>query len=131
MYDGEEEFWCVVKETGKRKEEQSYEEVHKRQKQAMYSISIVFDSQCVFLFPAFLSFQALSFPMCFFRSKPYGRCRPRTSHPGLWTRASTAWALTKHELIRQHCATDPSRVSRTSAHRPVVTKFQTCSNYET
>ena len=35
VYDGEEEFWCVIKESGKRKEEQSYEEVHKRQKQAM------------------------------------------------------------------------------------------------
>ena len=28
MYDGSDEFWVVVKETGKRQESQSYEEIH-------------------------------------------------------------------------------------------------------
>ena len=40
MYDNETEYWCVVKESGKRKEEQTYEEVHKRQKQATTDTSI-------------------------------------------------------------------------------------------
>ncbi|CAL1172306.1 unnamed protein product [Cladocopium goreaui] len=35
LYDNEEEYWVVLKETGKRKEEQSFEEIHKRQKQAI------------------------------------------------------------------------------------------------
>lgn len=40
MYDNETEYWCVIKESGKRKEEQSYEEVHKRQKQATTDTSM-------------------------------------------------------------------------------------------
>ena len=40
MYDDETEFWCVIKESGKRKEEQTYEEVHKRQKQATIDTSM-------------------------------------------------------------------------------------------
>lgn len=35
LYDNEEEYWVVLKETGKRKEEQSFEEIHKRQKKAI------------------------------------------------------------------------------------------------
>lgn len=34
IYDGEEEFWVVTKETGKRQESQSLEEVHEKQSKA-------------------------------------------------------------------------------------------------
>ena len=35
-YDGQEEFYVVVRETGQREESLSYEELHKREKQAFY-----------------------------------------------------------------------------------------------
>ncbi|CAJ1435983.1 unnamed protein product, partial [Effrenium voratum] len=34
QYDGEPEFWVIVKESGARKEESSYEEMHQKQQQA-------------------------------------------------------------------------------------------------
>lgn len=38
LYDGSEEFWIVVKETGKRQESQSYEEIQKKRSKAGFSI---------------------------------------------------------------------------------------------
>ena len=36
MYDGTEEYWVITKETGKRQESQSYEEIHEKQSKAGY-----------------------------------------------------------------------------------------------
>lgn len=36
VYDGVEEFWVVTKETGKRQESQSYEEIHEKNQQAWF-----------------------------------------------------------------------------------------------
>ena len=33
-YDGEEEFWVTIKETGKKTESTSYEELHQQEKEA-------------------------------------------------------------------------------------------------
>ena len=35
-YDEQEEFWVTVRESGKRKQSQSYEETHKKLKQASH-----------------------------------------------------------------------------------------------
>lgn len=41
MYDGSEEFWIVVKETGKREESRSVEEIHKKESKATYVLKLI------------------------------------------------------------------------------------------
>lgn len=55
MYDGSEEFWVVTKETGKRQESHTYEEIHEQRKKARLQITMV-SSQC--------SYAIISFGIC-------------------------------------------------------------------
>ena len=57
MYDGSEEFWVVVKETGKRQESQSYEEIHAQNKEAgclVIHSPLFLSCACVYLYNLYI-----------------------------------------------------------------------------
>ena len=49
IYDGAEEFWVVTRESGKRSEQQSLEEIHTKQQKACYPY--VFHAQFIDTYP--------------------------------------------------------------------------------
>ena len=57
MYDGSDEFWVVVKETGKRQESQSYEEIHAQNKEAgclVIHSPLFLSCACVYLYNLYI-----------------------------------------------------------------------------
>ena len=42
QYDGEEEYWVTIRETGKKTESLSYEEVHQKEEEASHLSTICF-----------------------------------------------------------------------------------------
>ena len=47
MYDGAEEFWVVVKETGRRQEQQSFEEIEEKTRQAKFKKYMYITHACI------------------------------------------------------------------------------------